>query len=251
LTVASNLFSLKRLIDKAWLEFQAKVKVMGASCSVRPSQAGDVFHYADGDPIVVTIRPVTFLLKEKPDHPQPALYVVVEGLIHFRCGPDGEFRAEESKTRVGYFVKRNGELAHVYGVHHDFDATHVAHPVFHSQMAPMKEYRENINDAWKERFEDVTNHVQHILTNVRIPSAQMDAFAVFLQLCSDHLISSKSGKTEISAYKSVLKICAFYKSAYPEIPRMQSAIAQTCFRPHHWYDGSILPSTNKPAKNAA
>lgn len=242
--MASNLFALKRLIDNAWRDFQAKLKIMAPSCAVRPSRVDEIFHYVDGDPIVVTIRPVTFLLKEKPEHTRPLLYAVVEGLIHFQIEPEGNFRAIESKTRVGYFVKRNSELAHVFGVHHDFDATHVAHPVFHSQMAPMKEYRENINEVWKERFEDVTNHVANVLTNVRIPSAQMDAFAVFLQLCSDHLVGPKSGRIEISAYRAVLQACSFYQSAYPAIPRLRTAIDQTCFRPHHWYDGSILPSAN-------
>jgi len=74
------------------------------------------------------------------------LYVVVAGLIYFRPDDGGTFCVVESKTRVAYFLKRRGQLEHLYGVHHNFDATHVAHPVFHSQMAPMMEHHENI---WK------------------------------------------------------------------------------------------------------
>lgn len=245
--MASNLPALKRLIEKAWLDFQANIKIMGTGCAVRPNQAGDIFKYIDGDVIEVEIRPITFFLKEKPVHARPTMYVVVQGLIYFRPVGDGTFRAVESKTRVGYFLKRGEQLEHVYGVHHDFDATHIAHPVFHSQMAPMQEFLDNINESWKERYEHVVNHVQKVLTNVRIPSAQMDAFAVFLQLCSDHLVYAGSVKTQIAAYKSVLKSVGFFRGAYPEIPRLQPVIEQNCLRPHHWYDGAILPAAKAGA----
>ena len=247
LDVASNLHALKRLIELAWVELQAKVKAMGASCAVRPNQAGDVFQYADGDPIVVTIQPVTFLLKEKPYSVQPELYVVVEGSISFKLDNERKFRAVRSHTRVGYFLRSHGTLSHVYGVHYDFDDKLIAHPVFHSQMAPMMDLSENINTAWKEKFTVTSNHVQHLLANVRIPTAQMDAFSVFLQLCSDHLVNSKSVKVQTSAYQAAIKACSFYQSAYADIPRLHAAVDQKCFRPQHWYDGSILPAAIKGA----
>ena len=240
--MASGLPALKRLIEKAWIEFQANMRRMGAGCAVRPNQAGDIFKYVDGEPIEVEIRPITFFLKEKPSHARPTMYVVVQGLIHFRLFEDGTFRAVESRTRVGYFLKRDERIEHVYGVHHDFDGTHIAHPVFHSQIAPMRQFLDNINESWNERYEDVTNHVQKMLTNVRIPSAQMDAFSVFLQLCSDHLVHAGSVRTQIAAYRSVFKSVSFFRGAFPEVPRLQSAIDETCLRPHHWYDCAILPA---------
>lgn len=115
----------------------------------------------------------------------------------------------------------------------------------------MEAFCENINLAWKKDFTVTANHVQNVLANVRIPSAQMDAFAVFLQLCSDHLVNSKSVKTQTTAYQAALRICSFYNGAFPEIPRMQSAIEQTCFRPQHWYDGAILPSATGAAATEA
>ncbi len=245
--MASKVLALKRLIELAWVELQAKVKAMGASCAVRPNQAGDVFHYTDGDPIVVTIQPVTFLLKEKPYSVQPELYVVVEGGISFRLDEGGKFRAVRSHTRVGYFLRSQGALAHVYGVHYDFDDELIAHPIFHSQMAPMMDLSKNINTAWKEKLTVTSNHVKHLLANVRVPTAQMDAFSVFLQLCSDHLVNSKSVRAQTSAYQAALRACSFYQSAYPDIPRLQAAVDQKCFRPHHWYDASILPAANKGA----
>lgn len=186
-------------------------------------------------------------MKEKPYSVQPELYVVVAGDISFKVEEGEKFRAVQSHSRVGYFLKSQGSLAHVYGVHYDFDDKLIAHPVFHSQMAPMMDLSENINTAWNEKLTVTSNYVQHLLANVRIPTAQMDAFSVFLQLCSDHLVNSKSVKVQTSAYQAALRACSFFQSAYPDIPRLQAAVDQKCFRPHHWYDGSILPAANNAA----
>src|SRR5262249_4429006 len=78
-------------------------------------------------------------------------------------------------TRVGYFMEENETLLkHVYGVHYDYDDRNIAHPVFHSQMAPMTEFRERINVDYNRKFGETEDCVRRLLTNVRIPTAQMD-----------------------------------------------------------------------------
>lgn len=247
----SDVHYLSNKINKAWNDFTAKVKTMGSGCSARPTMASEIFLYKDGAPIEVTVKPICFRLKDRPQSQTPNLYVVVDGLIFFKIDEDKSIRAVESQTRVGYFLHRDGKLVHVFGVHHDFDNTHVAHPVFHSQIAPMMDLGENVKQQWKMTFDEEINQVQNDLPNIRIPSAQMDAFSVFLQLCSDHLIYSKSGKPQISAYQQAIALCGFFEGAYTEVPRLQSAIARRCLRPNHWYDGAILPAAKTRGQAAA
>jgi hypothetical protein len=42
----------------------------------------------------------------------------------------------------------------------------------------------------------VSDCLAGVLKTVRLPTAQMDMFSLFLQLCADHLLYSGSGKEE-------------------------------------------------------
>ncbi len=183
--------------------------------------------------------PISFRIKEKPQSTKAYLYVTVDGSMDLEDASHKSLRIVRFSTRAGYFLEKDAtHLKHVYGVHYDFDDKLVAHPVFHSQMAPMIEFVQPINDAYHRNFDDVDNCVEPLLANVRIPTAQMDVFAVFLQLLSDHFVNSKSKDNDLGAYKKSVALCGSFNSAFPHVPRLKKAIEQQCFRPQHWYGES-------------
>ena len=208
---------------------------MASFVQVRPSAAEEVFRCAaDGDGVRVEVGPVCFQIKEKPQANKAELFVAVNGW--FRLSTEGgALRSGGYHTQVGYFRLSEGKLEHVYGIHHDFDPELIAHPVYHAQMAPMIELADPIRDHFNLNVDLAGDYVTPILANVRLPTARMDVFAVFMQLCSDHLINSESQKAQVRAYKAAITTCGFFEGACGTIPRLGAAFANQSLRPQHWY----------------
>ena len=73
----------------------------------------------------------------------------------------------------------------------------------------------DINAAHHRRFADVVpadNLVQGLLSNVRIPTAHMDVFSVFLQVLGDHLVSEASDPEKSSSLNRVREAVSAFQS---------------------------------------
>ena len=182
--------------------------------------------------------PAVFELVERA-HGKRRMYVVVKGSI---CVQESSPRARSFQTvrfatKVGYFRFKRRELQHVYGVHYDMDEQSDGHPVFHAQMGPAMEFASEIQKRFHVGAE-VHDRVRHVLRNVRTPSAQMDFFSVFTQLCADHLISNRTNGEDqqvTAAFDVVRKACGCLQGAAHRLSHLNSGKAPQCYRSSHWY----------------
>ena len=107
--------------------------------------------------------------------------------------------------------------------------------MFHGQLGPMRE----LDDAIREHFRvaaSVDDHVGKLLRNVRTPTAQMDFFSVFTQLCADHLMTAKQPKGRVAgAFARVRSACDFMLGAAHRLAHLSAPRAAECYRSTHWY----------------
>lgn len=232
-------------VRSVWETFFAEIVKMGGDA--RPKQAADIFTAAPGDNgIEVTVKPVSFLLKEKASHTGKSIFVTVAGtLIFSKESTRQDLRAQGFATRVGYFREvGNKRLKHVYGVHYDYDDKLPAHPIYHCQMASMADHVQHINSSHNRMFnaiDDEDDLVKGLLGNVRIPTAQMDPFSVFLQLLGDHLVSEVNNDGR-SAFVRAQNAVAAIRSRRDPNCRLDAVVSNQCFRSNHWYRDDDHPA---------
>jgi hypothetical protein len=228
-------------IQLAWSDVCAGMQKMYQSSSVRPSGVYDVFAVdsisASGQ-LKLSVNPVVFNVPERADRRDANLYIVVSGWLSF---DSADVRTLPLKTRgfstkIGYFRSKSGTLEHVYGAHYDIDESESGHPVFHAQISPQMEFSASIFDAFHLRA-DSYDYVKPILSNVRTPTAQMDIFSVFIQICADHLIFSNSNQETRDAFTALRNSCSFFSGAGQRLTYLNSKPASNCYRSTHWYAG--------------
>ena len=163
-------------------------------------------------------------------------YVVIKGTIVFaRTLTDGHLTTSSFATRVAYFRELGNRVEHVYGAHYDLDETKIGHPVFHSQMTTTASLLCAVGACHAHMKNRVLSDLMsEIPRNIRLPTAQMDFFAVLLQVCSDHLIDDLSGEIDKSRYRRLMDYCTFFRG-YRSHEGMTRARSWECFRSHHWY----------------
>lgn len=231
--------TLERILNEAWTSLQAELEKMRGQA--RPKAAVDVVTFErDADGFKVNIAPVTLLLKEKAAASECVLYVTVEGWMRYPSVIDrDDLRIESYQTWVGYFREVGGaSLKHVFGIHYDHDDKRPAHPVYHSQMSTMAHYVANINESWNLRYDAIPEEMdltRGLLRNLRVPTAHMDPFSVFLQVIGDHLVSEASDHDVAEAFNRLRQSLSAIKSCRSGSERLQSVIDQRCFRGGHWY----------------
>ena len=217
---------------------------MHGGASVLPSDPWKVFEAEDpssGNIIRFKLLPIVFNLPERATHTTPNLFVVVEGWLEFRLDSmrnNSELLTHGFSTKAAYFRKTSGGVAHVYGAHFDFALDELGHPIFHAQMKSFQDLYSYV-DAEFQVGGELTDNVKGILKNVRLPTAQMDCFSFFLQLCADHLLYDQSGPEERGAFNSLLNMGEFLKGAGYQSGRLTAASATSCYRSRHWYPVKI------------
>ncbi|MFL6720314.1 MAG: hypothetical protein ACJ8FT_00720 [Sphingomonas sp.] len=229
---------MERRVRESWNSLYAEIRKMGGEA--RPNQAGDIFVLRPTDEgIEVEVKPVTFRLKEKAESGDNSIYVVVEGTLLFSSeSTRDQLWAGGFATRVGYFREVDEKrLKHVYGIHYDYDDSLPAHPVYHCQLSSMAAMVHPINTAFNRDFdavEDNDNYVMGLLRNVRVPTAHMDPFSVFLQIIGDHLVSEINDDQRI-AFTRAQAALATIRSLPAAAARLDSVFETQCFRANHWY----------------
>lgn len=230
---------LKRLVTE-WDDFRLQLERLRSAAQVRPRDAQQVFQMTDSandGAANFTLTPIVFNVPERADHLNTDLFVVVEGRLSFRRKEytDSKVLAtHDFATNVAYFRRTPTELQHVYGVHYDFSLNELGHPVFHGQMHSYLELAEVVKQQYNVDRQ-VIDCVGGVLRTVRIPTAQMDVFSFFIQLCADHLLNAKSGWDEKAAFNSLLPKSEFWQGAAFQLPRLQTLGAYSCYRSRHWY----------------
>jgi hypothetical protein len=236
---APNLMpTIERRVREAWGNLYAELRKMGGDA--RPNQSADIFVVRPTDAgVEVAVQPVTFRVKEKAARTDTSIYITVSGRLLF--SPEStrdDMRASSFATRVGYFREvADKRLKHVYGIHFDYDDRLPAHPVYHCQIASMADCVEHINAAHNRQFDAIANdddYVKGLLGNVRIPTAHMDPFSVFLQIIGDHLVTEVNDDGRL-AFTRAQQAMSSIRSAPTAAARLNTALNQQCFRANHWY----------------
>jgi hypothetical protein len=232
---------IHRILVSQWDHLKAELERLNSAAEVRPGDGYGVFQLVEGvSPAIVSfvLSQVVFNLPERANDHSTDLFVVVEGGLSFRRRDFAEqaiLATQEFRTKVAYFRRSPNCLTHVYGAHYDFSLRELGHPVFHGQVRNYPELSESIKVHYGVDHE-VDDLVKGLLKTVRVPTAHMDIFSLFLQLCADHLLYTDSGPEEKAAFDSLLQRSAFCRGAAFQVPRLGSEEARTCYRARHWYD---------------
>lgn len=230
---------LKRLVTQ-WDHFRLQLERLRSAAEVKPRDAQRVFVPApspNAGAVNFTLSPIVFNVPERADHLNLDLFVVVHGRLSFdrKAYNDRKILAtHDFATKVAYFRRTSTSLQHVYGAHYDFSLNELGHPVFHGQMRSYLELAEAVKQQYSVDRE-VVDSVGAVLRNVRVPTAQMDVFSFFIQLCADHLLYEKSGNDEKAAFNSLMQKGDFCQGAAFQLARLQVEAAYTCYRSRHWY----------------
>lgn len=231
--------NIRFAIARHWESFVAGVQSLSSSVDIRPNEITynlDPFdeneHTSNFD-----LKPVVLVLPERADHAEANLHVVVSGTLSVDRAYYREHKALRTvkfQTRVGYFRLKPATriLEHVYGAHYDYEASAPAHPVFHVQMKSFADLRVHVDGYDSLEFHD---HLEKVLSRVRIPTAQMDFFSLVLQLIADHLLSASSGEAEIKAFSALIDTSKNVQGAGYLTQRLGMAPAIHCYRALHWY----------------
>ena len=231
---------VQQRVDAAWQAVVSGMKTMYPASVVRPVQPGDAFaldRSVGDDEVKFNILPIVLNVPERATRQDANLYVAITGWLSF-IGPDFQTLPLKTKafgTEVAYFRSKVGALEHVYGAHYDLDEGAAGHPVFHAQVSPKVSMVSSVNDRFGKNFQNVADLVGGILGNVRMPSAQMDVFAVMLQICADHLIHAESPPNVIDAFHKMRAACEFFIGAAYRMPELNQPPATQCYRSTHWY----------------
>lgn len=230
---------LQRLVDE-WGEVKTALGRLNSTATVRPENGWNVFRAVPGtagEVVGFDFGPVVFNVPERATDVSANLFVAVAGRLAFRRS---EFNTEKVlvtdsfTTKAAYFRKKNDNADHIYGVHYDFALDELGHPVFHCQMRNYPEMWASVNKHYGIDGH-VTDCLNGILKTVRVPTAQMDVFSFFLQLCADHLLFRNSGRDERVAFNSLVEKSSFIRGAGYRAARLTSGAAGSCYRACHWY----------------
>lgn len=230
---------LQRLVAQ-WDEVNTALGRLNAAAEVRPSDGWSVFRAVPGPPSNVVsfdFGPAVFNVPERATDVSADLFVAVEGRLAFRrdlFNAEDVLATDGFSTRAAYFRQKGADADHIYGAHYDFALDELGHPVFHSQMRSFAEMWAAVNEHYGTGGV-ASDRVRGILQTVRVPTAQMDVFSFFLQLCADHLLFPNSGPDERSAFNVLLEKSSFIRGAGYQAARLATDAARSCYRARHWY----------------
>jgi len=230
---------LQRLVGQ-WDEVNTVLGRLSTSAEVRPNDGWSVFRPLSGPPnnvVQFSFGPVVFNVPERATHVNAELFVAVKGDLAFRRDlftAEDILATDSFATRAAYFRQKGNGADHIYGAHYDFALDELGHPVFHSQMRSFADMWGAVNEQYGIGG-DVDDRITGILQTVRVPTAQMDVFSFFLQLCADHLLFPSSGPDERAAFNLLLEKSSFIRGAGYQAARLATDAARTCYRARHWY----------------
>lgn len=226
-----------RRLSEIWRAVQSNIKRMYGASDVRPTDPYRVFRLgalADGM-VTCDVGPIVFKFPERATHGVPKLYIAVSGQLELRVpiANDEALRIASFGTRVGYFRQKDGSLEHIYGVHYDCSHQEVGHPLFHAQAAPLPGFLGDINEHFRQDLQ-LINCIDRVLRTVRAPSAEMDVFSVFVQICADHLVWKESKAPITNAFAKMRDSCGLFGGVADAMPHFQTA-SPCRYRSVRWY----------------
>lgn len=233
---------IRKALISQWDEFRTYVgRINPSAVSISPTDGFAVIKHVGSTAQVCNFdfAPVLFVLPERAGTTSSDLHVIIRGKLAI---DRGHFAAEEKvrtssfATEAGYFRLRSpSEFIHVLGAHYDFSVNALGHPVFHIHVKSFAEFGEFLKAHYGMEDINIDDAMHSVLRSVRLPSAQMDAFSLFLQLVADHLVGKNSSDDEKSLFLELLNSNKSLQGAGCSVNRLQQPAATTCYRAVHWY----------------
>src|SRR5579859_2487516 len=185
---------IRKALISQWDEFRTYVgRINPSAISISPTDGFAVIKHVGSTAHTCNFEfaPVLFVLPERAGTTSSDLHVVIQGKLaidrdHFAAGE--KLRTSSFGTEAGYFrLRKESGFIHVFGAHYDFSLDALGHPVFHIHVKSFVEFGEILKTHYGMEDINVDDAMRSVLKSVRLPSAQMDAFSLFLQLVADHL----------------------------------------------------------------
>lgn len=226
-------------VNAAWGKAVYGMQKMEQSAVVRPTDGYEIFRIdpnASNEVVKMNVGPVVFNVPERANRGRSDLFIVVDGWLTF----EGDFsstvplKTQNYGTNIAYFKQKAADLEHVYGAHYDMDESRFGHPVFHAQMGSQIEMASAVRERYHLEL-NVVPKMGTILGNVRTPSAQMDVFAVMLQICADHLVGQDSADEVRKAFSELRSASDFLVGAAHRLAYLNQQIPANCYQSRHWY----------------
>ena len=227
------------LIDQ-WNGMKERLEKLG-QFAVRPHDGYGIFSLVRKDDrvpagqLAYAITPVVFQVPERASG-APNMFIVVSGRIYL---DEEALRARKVLktmnfgTEVGYFRHKRVQLVHCYGAHYDFSFDEVGHPIFHAQLRSFTSHSAAVSENYEGVTGELLDHMEGVLRNVRVPTAQMDFFAVVLQIAADHLLSKEASNDQKLVFEELRLLSKAIEGAGNRWPELEQAGG--CMRARHWY----------------
>ena len=244
MTKRSIALTAKRMLSTAWSEIHGHLRKINKNIPLRPKSPSEVVSLKTKttDTATFDLGPIVFFLPYKAAGKSTArIYAVIAGELTLEDVPEyTRLRTKCYGTRIAYFQPQNRFLRHVFGAHYDFDPR-LGHPVFHAQITSHPDYAKIVASQFSNApgLNGLEDRVKDVFRSVRMPTAQMDFFAVILQVCSDHLINEHTSETIQEHYRNMRTACHPFASYGLGHNGLQTSISDQCFRSVHWYDHPV------------
>ena len=227
-------------VHQAWISAIDNMKHMSHASIVRPQIPDEIFRLdkdVPEDVIKFEIQPVVFMVPERANDKAANLFIVMSGWLSFYAIGDrnDSIKTRDFGTRVAYFRRKDDQLEHIYGAHYDMDVSGRGHPVFHAQVGSQMEIGNNIETQFRIDDERV-DYLAKVSRSIRTPTAQMDVFSVFAQICADHLMWEDSAEEVERAFDRTRSVCSFFVGAAHRLAFLQEREVIECYRSVHWYE---------------
>ena len=243
----SDRFCLKahsKLITE-WMFFSGLLREANPGVDIKPDDSLRAFQMREpphAGLAVFDIGPLVFKVPEQPSRRMKFIYIVVKGRLELQQDEDGSadnYLTHSFSTESGYFREKHDRLVHVYGAHYDFAPDEIGHPAFHVQVKNFQKFSQDVVDKYSLNLTDDADGLGNVIKNVRVPTAQMDVFSLFLQIFADHLVSSSSEQTIRDNFRRLLERSGWLRGAAGRANELASKDAGSCYRSRHWYPSSV------------
>jgi len=227
-------------VNTAWGKAVYGMQQMEQAAVVRPTDAYEIFRVdadAPDEVVKLNVGPIVFNVPERANRGRSDLYIVVEGWLVFEgdFSQNAPLKTQNYGTNIGYFKQKGTDLEHVYGAHYDMDEGRFGHPVFHAQIGAQLDMSQAVRDRFHLDL-NVVPKMGSILGNVRTPSAQMDVFAVMIQICADHLVGQNSANEVRTAFTELRSASDFLVGAAHRLAYLNQPLPANCYQSRHWYE---------------
>lgn len=226
-----------------WSRTKLNLQQLNNTFDYRPRSDPEIVRQGDrnsADSVSLNIGPLAFLVPER-DLSSGRLFIYLEGALEFSreaWTDSGRLVITNTIAEGAYFKVGDGKLVLVYGGHYDYAPGQHGHPAFHHQLRDhLFEYGEFIKKHFSLTY-PIKDALDGVLRNVRVPTAQMDAFSCMLKIAADHLLPqgpSPRQRDAFNALRGSSTLCGGYCNDQPPPSLQPYRLPYTCYRARHWY----------------